>query len=132
MRTAASVSSGNDRSTSLPLTTAAYAAFARPAEISAATSRTGVPDETLRVDPSGSVTVSWLIGITAGCLRVGGGAWVDKSPLINPWLANRSSCCEGCERRLVGAGGLEPLTSSVSGRRSNQLSYAPICCEIRL
>src|SRR4051812_23609779 len=32
---------------------------------------------------------------------------------------------------MVGAGGLEPLTSSVSGRRSNQLSYAPICCEIR-
>ena len=27
---------------------------------------------------------------------------------------------------MVGAGGLEPLTSSVSGRRSNQLSYAPI------
>ena len=26
---------------------------------------------------------------------------------------------------MVGAGGLEPLTSSVSGRRSNQLSYAP-------
>src|SRR5262245_51862368 len=35
------------------------------------------------------------------------------------------------ERRLVGAGGLEPLTSSVSGRRSNQLSYAPIACEFR-
>src|SRR5437870_5625322 len=28
--------------------------------------------------------------------------------------------------RMVGAGGLEPLTSSVSGRRSNQLSYAPV------
>src|SRR5215204_1730021 len=27
---------------------------------------------------------------------------------------------------MVGAGGLEPLTSSVSGRRSNQLSYAPM------
>src|SRR6187455_1985920 len=33
--------------------------------------------------------------------------------------------------RMVGAGGLEPLTSSVSGRRSNQLSYAPIAGEIR-
>src|SRR4051812_47498759 len=30
---------------------------------------------------------------------------------------------------MVGAGGLEPLTSSVSGRRSNQLSYAPVCRE---
>ena len=34
--------------------------------------------------------------------------------------------------KMVGAGGLEPLTSSVSGRRSNQLSYAPICCKFRL
>jgi hypothetical protein len=33
---------------------------------------------------------------------------------------------------MVGAGGLEPLTSSVSGRRSNQLSYAPIAGEIGL
>src|SRR3954471_11280766 len=30
---------------------------------------------------------------------------------------------------MVGAGVLEPLTSSVSGRRSNQLSYAPVCRE---
>ena len=30
------------------------------------------------------------------------------------------------ERRMVGAGGLEPLTSSVSGRRYSQLSYAPV------
>jgi hypothetical protein len=58
MRTAESCSSGYERSTSLPLTIAAYAAFARPGEISAATSRTGVPDETLRLDPSGSVTVT--------------------------------------------------------------------------
>src|SRR5215467_12324237 len=39
-------------------------------------------------------------------------------PLTRPVMLRRS--------RLVGAGGLEPLTSSVSGRRSNQLSYAPI------
>src|SRR5689334_15842047 len=32
---------------------------------------------------------------------------------------------------MVGAGGFEPLTSSVSGRRSNQLSYAPISCDFR-
>ena len=31
------------------------------------------------------------------------------------------------EKWLVGPNGLEPSTSSVSGRRSNQLSYGPIC-----
>ena len=29
-------------------------------------------------------------------------------------------------RNMVGPGGLEPLTSSVSRKRSNQLSYGPI------
>src|SRR5207244_13438794 len=29
-------------------------------------------------------------------------------------------------RKMVGPGGLEPLTSSVSRKRSNQLSYGPI------
>ena len=31
------------------------------------------------------------------------------------------------EKWLVGPNGLEPSTSSVSGRRSNQLSYGPTC-----
>ena len=29
------------------------------------------------------------------------------------------------DERMVGPGGLEPLTSSVSRKRSNQLSYGP-------
>jgi hypothetical protein len=37
-----------------------------------------------------------------------------------------SSALAKRERRLVGTSGLEPLTSCVSSRRSNQLSYAPM------
>ena len=38
-------------------------------------------------------------------------------------ITGRQSRVEKC---LVGPNGLEPSTSSVSGRRSNQLSYGPI------
>ena len=33
----------------------------------------------------------------------------------------------GIPRRLVGVTGVEPVTSSLSGTRSNQLSYTPGC-----
>src|SRR5437667_8990547 len=65
MRIAASRSRGYVRSTSLPSTTPASAALASPGEIAAAMSRTGVPDGTVRFEPSGSVTVISLIdGLT--------------------------------------------------------------------
>src|ERR1044071_660509 len=91
MRTFASAVSGYVRSTRVSSTTAAKAACARRGEIASATARTGAPADTALLDPSGSVTVTWLMEL----------------------------------KEVVGAGGLEPLTSSVSGRRSNQLSYAP-------
>src|SRR5262249_56450426 len=42
-------------------------------------------------------------------------------------LASRPAMSEAAKRpsRMVGTSGLEPLTSCVSSRRSNQLSYAP-------
>ena len=39
--------------------------------------------------------------------------------------ANALRCPEAIGRRLVGVPGLEPGTSSLSGTRSNQLSYTP-------
>src|SRR5262245_63615294 len=61
MRTDALRVSGYVRSTRRSSTTAASAAFASLGEIAAAMSDTGVPADTARLDPSGSVTVTWLI-----------------------------------------------------------------------
>src|SRR5688572_893582 len=96
-----------------------------------ATSRTDVPAGTLRVDPSGSETVIWLIRVLGVRRTLDKRSAFAAAPLRRDslrGLPSRSSRFGSAsrERRLVGAGGLEPLTSSVSGRRSNQLSYAPI------
>jgi hypothetical protein len=34
-------------------------------------------------------------------------------------------------KNLAGTTGLEPATSDVTGRRSNQLNYVPLRCELR-
>jgi hypothetical protein len=34
-------------------------------------------------------------------------------------------------KKLAGTTGLEPATSDVTGRRSNQLNYVPLRCELR-
>src|SRR5688572_16265873 len=60
--TDASALSGYDRSTRRPSTLPASAALASPGEIDVARSATVVPAGTLRLDPSGSVIVTWLIG----------------------------------------------------------------------
>ena len=105
----------------------------------AATSPTGVPGDTARLDPSGKVMMTWLIyevgewkkrntklklpfDLAQGARTPPRGSGHSARPMRQPAMsgdAKRPS-------RMVGAGGLEPLTSSVSGRRSNQLSYAPV------
>src|SRR6185369_6997846 len=61
--TDASAFSGYDRSTRRLSTLPASAALASPGEIDVARSATVVPAGTLRLDPSGSVIVTWLISV---------------------------------------------------------------------
>ena len=138
-----------------------------------ATSRTGVPAGTRRLEPSGSVTVIWLIArsrfgdsaFRRASRRDGSGSTFNTFP-SELTAEQAGDADEGARRRsglgatiglraratvrclgaslapreraglpsrvtivrakLVGTGGLEPPTSCVSSRRSNQLSYAPI------
>ena len=41
------------------------------------------------------------------------------------WAQARAGDGAGADSMMAGATGLEPATSGVTGRRSNQLSYAP-------
>ena len=96
---------------------------------------------------------SWLIWTTLAALAVGIVGGRDPKPVharsscrlrvarfvatALPWMLARGSCGVIDERRLTkaprfagrretGATGLEPATSGVTGRRSNQLNYAPV------
>ena len=148
MRTRASWVNGVVRSTRRSSTNAASAAFASRGEISAATSPGVAPEDTRRLEPSGSVTEMSLIAAVVNgkgslsCVRptfarfASFGGQPSRDSPIHP------SRCGGqaglglptvardrqraASRRLVGTGRLELPTSCVSSRRSNQLSYAPI------
>src|SRR5581483_3705142 len=101
--TEASSVSGYVRSTSRPLTTAASAALARPGEIWAARSPTDRPAGTVRLEPSGSVTVIWGID--------GSSSWDPAGARLA--MSGRPGAPGGRRdaSRMVGTGGLEPPTS---------------------
>ena len=44
---------------------------------------------------------------------------------VCPWSIEKSYVYETKKKRVAGTTGLEPATSDVTGRRSNQLNYVP-------
>ena len=93
---------------------ATFRSISRPRKIatSAATGRSSFRSGR---DPSGGPLLSGS-RIADAVVDIGGG-----------WSASRS-VCGSCARRALTAGatGLEPATSGVTGRRSNQLNYTPV------
>src|SRR6478672_6551471 len=113
MRTLAFSRSGNVTSTSLPLTTAATAAFASRGEICAATSPGVDPADTRRLEPSGSVTeISDIVSCGEAVVarlrslptpRCGlGGRVASYGAQPSQWLASRSSRSRLQARAKVG------------------------------
>jgi hypothetical protein len=50
---------------------------------------------------------------------------------VCPRSVEKSYVYETKKKNLAGTTGLEPATSDVTGRRSNQLNYVPLRCELR-
>src|SRR5258707_970430 len=98
----------------------AKAAWARRGDIPAAISPTVVAPGTDLVDPSGRVMVIWDIQEVAGP-SMANGQWpmVDGQSIVGDYGLSRPWPLD-YGLRMVGAGGIEPLTSCVSGRRSNR------------
>jgi hypothetical protein len=69
--------------------------------------------------------------VVAECVAHGGGGGDEETRTPDPLLAKEMLCqlsyvpVTRRRREVVGAPGLEPGTSALSGPRSNQLSYAP-------
>src|SRR5687768_17179977 len=114
MRTEAGALSGYVRSTRRSSTTAATAALASRGEIAAATSRTGVPGGTLRLDPSGSVTVISLIEKFVDGIPYS--RWPFDSPGI-VWLAQGIRLGLGSQKRLAMSEAAARAEAESNGRR---------------